>query len=217
MTLPIPCLWVYLCILVSFFLMRSLFAEEDKQEGEVIFHIEECSSGIDYPTKGDEWLKVTRGKFDYHLHISHPQVIDGPHFSVPFFWVSPKGKFRDFEWNSLVSTKPHVGGVSWHSACNEAYFFSEDLNGGEVGFRGFFLVDGQDNMDWGASGLLFVYDGKVSTVWRWEYARDPKKKKGVYSFHQSGNEEVKPPEDMMKRISPVFKHAETEAEAWPGP
>lgn len=173
------------------------------------FHIQPCNSGIDYPTKGDESVNVNYGKLTYHVRIYHPEVIKGPHFSTPFFWVSSQE--GETFYDSLISVRSHMEAMSWYSI--HGYFFAEKKGT----LRGFFLEDGVDNADNGASGLLFLYDGKKSTAWRWGYDRDPHKKKGSYHIISADALKKPAPADLIKKLAPILNHAEKQADAWPGP
>lgn len=175
------------------------------------FHIQKCSSGKDYPTKGDESVSVDYKKHSYHVRILHPKVIKGPHFSTPFFWVSERGKKNDF--SSLpITVRTHIGGLSWHSANFGSYFFAEK-NGA---LRGFFLEDGFDNADNGSSGLMFLHDGKDAAVWRWTNDGRRKKVKSVYRIFSCDDAKKPAPASLIKKLAPLLDFAEEEAGGWPG-
>lgn len=148
------------------------------------------------------------------MKILHPEVMDGPHFSTPFFWVSKEGKANklpDKLPDDILTLKTHIGGLSWHSI--NGYFLAEN----EGPLRGFFLEDGFDNADNGSSGLIFLYDGKESTAWSWNYERDPKESKGSYRI-ASADQLAKPlPSHLLKTLAPLLNLAEKEADGWPGP
>lgn len=185
----------------------QLPAEPSAPQGGL--HIQKCESGVDDPAKGDESVKVTYGERIYHVRVLHPRVVEGPHFSTPFFWVSDKAGENYFE--SLLALRPHIGGLSWHSG--NGYFFAEK-NGP---LRGFFLEDGFDNWDDRSSGLIFVHDGKHSTAWRWEYDDQPDGKKRGYHI-TSADDLAKPaPKELIQALTPVLELAEKEAGGWPGP
>jgi hypothetical protein len=174
-------------------------------------HIQKCHSGIDYPTKGDESVNVSYKGVTYHLKILHPKVMEGPHFSTPFFWISKGDEIQGHLPNGILTLKTHIGGLNWHSI--RGYFFAEN----EGSLRGFFLEDGFDNADNGSSGLIFINDGKDSIAWRWIYDRDPNKSKGSYRI-VSADELAKPlPPHLLKVLAPLLDLAEKEADAWPGP
>lgn len=172
--------------------------------------IKPVSSGVDYPTKGDESLDVGHGDYIYHLRIVHPKVVEGPHFSSPFFWVSEEGE----EGFSLpfLTVRSHVGGLSWYS-CNWGYFFAEKKGR----LRGFFLENGFDNADNGSAGLLLLHDGKESTAWTWRYDRPAAQRRGDYKIADVHNAEKPLPEGIWKRVQAVLDHAAKEADYWPGP
>jgi len=184
---------------------------EDKFSNEKSdLHIQKCNSGIDDPTKGDESASASYAGSTYHVKILHPKVMEGPHFSTPFFWVSRKGKENHLP-KDIITLETHIGGLSWHSV--KGYFFAE--KDGTLG--GFFLEDGFDNADNGSSGLIFVDDGKASSGWSWSYRRDTKESKGSYRI-TSADPWAKPmPPHLLKALAPVLKLAEKEANAWPGP
>ena len=184
---------------------------EDKvSKEESDLHIQKFNSGIDDPTEGDESTSVSYEESDYHVKILHPKVMDGPHFSTPFFWVSRKGKENHLP-KDILTLKTHIGGLSWHSI--EGYFFAEK----EGSLGGFFLEDGFDNADNGSSGLIFVNDGKASSGWSWSYRRDTKETKGSYRIASADPWAQPMPPHLLKALAPVLKLAEKEANAWPGP
>jgi hypothetical protein len=173
-------------------------------------HIQKCNSGIDDPTEGDESASVSYAGSAYHVKILHPKVMDGPHFSTPFFWVIRKGKENHLP-EDILTLKTHIGGLSWHSV--KGYFFAEK----EGSLGGFFLEDGFDNADNGSSGLIFVNDGKASSGWSWSYRRDAKESKGSYRIASADPWAQPMPPHLLKALAPVLKFAEKEANAWPGP
>jgi hypothetical protein len=198
----------------SFFLFSLIISVNHALHGqtpkvEAKFHIEKCDSGIDYPTDGNESVDVKHGNHSFHVRIYHPKVIEGPHFSSPFFWISDQDDGLDFE--SFITVRSHVGGLSWHSA--DGYFFAEK----EGALRGFFLEDGFDNADNGSSGLLFLRDKGQSSAWRWSYVRPASEKKGHYEITDANDTTKILPDALLKRIAPILDHAEHEAGAWPGP
>lgn len=172
--------------------------------------IKPCSSGIDYPTKGDEAVDVTHGEHIYHVRIYHPKVVEGPHFSSPFFWLSKRGA-EGFSW-PILTVRSHVGGLSWYS-CNQGYFFAEKKGS----LRGFFLENGFDNADNGSSGLLLFHDGEVSTAWKWVYQRPASQRKGKYVIADAHDSKKALPAAIWKRLQTLLDHAEKEADFWPGP
>ena len=176
---------------------------------EVQFHIEKCSSGIDYPTKGDESVDVEYEGRKYHVRIYHPHVVDGPHFSTPFFWIS--GKDQKAEYQSLLSVRSLIAGLGWHSI--DGYFFAE-LDGE---LRGFFLEDGFDNADNGSSGLIFLHDGGKSSAWKWSYIREARQNEGQYEITDANDPKKAVPEALLRRIASVIEYAAVQAEFWPGP
>ena len=173
-------------------------------------------SGVDHPDKGDESVLIISGKNTYRLKVLHPKVINGPHFSVPFFWVGFKDKGNDFNWNSLVSKESFASGLTWHSA--SGYFFEESEKKKNVlRYSGFLTIDGQDNADWGATGLLFLYDTKKSSIWKWTYTRSPEKSKGHFKLESARIGQKGDVKAIRKRLSSLFEYAEKQADAWPGP
>lgn len=178
-------------------------------KAEAKFHIEKCSSGVDYPTKGDEAVNVEHGDRVFHVRIYHPKVVEGPHFSTPFFWGSERGK-KD-SYNDIMAVRPHVGGLSWHSI--NGYFFAEK----DGTLKGFFLEDGFDNADNGSSGLLFLRDNGKSSAWRWSYVRSAAEKKGRYEVVDANNSKKAAPAALLRRLFPILDHAEVQADFWPGP
>jgi len=185
----------------------SLNAESSKDENPL--HIEKCSSGIHYPTKGDESLDLKYKDHVYHLRIYHPKVVEGPHFSTPFFWASDAKEKKTY--HTVVTLPSHIGGLSWYSI--NGYFFAE--KNGKL--RGFFLENGFDNADNGSTGLIFLHDGATPTAWRWIYDRDPNKEKGTYRVVSTDKSENPAPKELISKISAVMNLAEKEANAWPGP
>lgn len=175
------------------------------------FKLEPVKSGINYPTEGNEKIVIKRGKLGYHCQILHPGIAEGPHLSVPLFWISMDGEF------TTIATAPTlVEGLHWHSL-NQAYFFSEMIDQKKTGLSGFFLEDGRDNADSGARGLICLYDGKQATIWRWVYHRDSGNRQGYYQITESDKLDKAMPEDLIKRLAPILTHAEKEADAWTGP
>ncbi len=191
-------------------IMASGLALGGTGEDQSPLHIQKCSSGKDYPTKGDESVRVDYGKHSYHVSILHPKVLKGPHFSTPFFWVSERGKKHDFV--SLITVRSHIGGLSWHSANLGSYFFAEKKGN----LRGFFLEDGFDNADDGSSGLIFLHDGKDAVVWRWTNGGRRKKVKGVYRIFSCDDANTPAPASLIKKLALILEHAEEEAGGWPG-
>jgi hypothetical protein len=174
-------------------------------------HVQKCHSAIGYPTEGDESLDVKYAGLEYHLRILHPKVVGGPHFSTPFFWISKAGEIEGDLPDGIVTLKTHIGGLSWHAI--RGYFFAEN----EGALRGFFLEDGFDNADNGSSGLIFLFDGKESTAWRWNYDRDSSKSKGSYRIASADGLANPLPRHLLKALAPLLNLAEKEADAWPGP
>ncbi len=197
-------------ILSAFALLvaNPLCAAEEKKPSTL--EINKVSSGIAYPTKGDESLKIKHGELTYHAKVLHPKVLDGPHFSTPFFWATKKGEFNVFE--GLVTWKTHIGGLDWLSL-NNGYFFTEKK--GKL--RGFFFEDGFDNYDNGSSGLIVIFKDQLPIVWKWEYDRDPNKPKGHYIITDINDPKKAAPAALFKQLDEVLKLAEKEADAWPGP
>jgi hypothetical protein len=184
---------------------------EDKDSDEnTTLHIQKVQSGIDHPTKGNESVEVNYSGSTYHMKILHPKVIDGPHFSTPFFWTSRNGDIRSIP-EDIVTFQTHIGGLSWHSI--RGYFFAEN----EGSLRGFFVEDGFDNADNGSSGLIFVQDGKKSSGWIWIYERDSNESKGSYRITSADRRTESMPPPLLKALAPVLNLAEKEADAWPGP
>jgi hypothetical protein len=199
-----------LCVLLLTLILSvnyALHGQTPKVEAQ--FHIEKCTSGIDYPTKGDESVDVKHGGHTFHVRIYHPKVVEGPHFSSPFFWISSRDKGLVYE--SIVTVRSHVGGLSWHSA--NGYFFAAK----ERELRGFFLEDGFDNADNGSSGLIFLSDEGKTSAWRWSYIRPASEKKGRYVIVDANETNKAAPASLLKQIAPVLDHAEVEADFWPGP
>jgi hypothetical protein len=116
----------------------------------------------------------------------------------------------------MISPPSHVGALTWHSA-NTAYFFAEESKGGANPFAGFFLQDGWDNADWGASGLLFVYDGNEVSAWNWGYSRQPEEKRGRYMITNVMDKSKPAPDSLIERLTPILDRAERDADSWPGP
>jgi hypothetical protein len=190
-------------------IIALLFIPSLPSNASGLLHIEKCSSGIEYPDKGDESVDVVYNSKIYHLRIFHPRSPKSAHFSSPFFWVSEQN-IENSEQDYL-SIRSHIGVLGWHSI--RGYFFAEKKRA----IRGYFIQDGFDNADWGSSGLLFLHDGKSSRVWRWVYERSPGKKKGKYDIFSMGQKHKKAPVDVVDRIKDVLALAENEANAWPGP
>jgi hypothetical protein len=195
-------------LLVSSILMTCLISSPIVK-GEEGFHIQKCSSGVEYPTKGDEAVNVEYGDSGYHVRILHPNLAPGPHFSTPVFWVSRGGE-TDFE-RQFIAVPTSVGGLTWNSI--NGYFFAEK----QGGLRGFFLEDGFENSDFGSSGLLFLCDGDECSAWKWSYLRNAGEKKGRFQVTNAADPSKLAPDKILKRLGTVLKYAETEADAWPGP
>ena len=177
----IPLLLILICT-------HSLWGQATKIETQ--FHIEKCKSGIDYPTKGDESVDVKYKNHVFHVRIYHPKVVEGPHFSTPFFWISERGKKNSYD--NFATLRPHIGGLSWHSI--NGYFFAEK----EGALRGFFLEDGFDNADNGSSGLLFLHENGESFAWRWFYTKQANQKKGRYEITDANNAKKDAPVTLLK-------------------
>ncbi len=189
--------------------MGISLAQGDQQSAD--FHIQKCSSEVDYPDKGDESLNVEYAGSTYRVRIAHPKIAPvETHVSCPFFWVEGKVGLDSFE--QIVTVRTFIHPLSWHSAC-WAYFFAEKH--GQL--RGFFLENGCDNADNGSSGLLFLQDGKTVSAWHWMYHRDPEKPKGHYEINAAEEAGKVMPKELMKRILPMLERAEKDADAWPGP
>jgi len=108
-----------------------------------------------------------------------------------------------------------VDGLHWNSA-NVAYFFAEVKKDEPHPLKGFFLVNGADNADSGATGLLFLFDGKNSSAWTWTYSQPPDEKRSRYQITGATDGKTAPT-DLLKRLDQVLKHAEREAGGWTGP
>lgn len=178
-------------------------------EGEDRFHIQKCSSGVEYPTEGDESIDIEYGDRGHHVRILHPRFFTGPHFSSPFFWVSKSGEVESR--NQFIAVRTVTGGLTWNSI--NGYFFAE--NKGSL--RGFFLEDGCENADFGSSGLLFLFDGDKCSAWKWSYLRQAEEKKGTFHVTEADDPTKPAPSELLKQLSQVFEHAEAQADAWPGP
>lgn len=169
-------------------------------------YFEKVSSGVEYPNR-DEAVDIVFGKDVYHIRIYHAESI-GPHFSSPLFGVTRE---NEWWWSSTISSPNLIAVLQWHSI--KGYFFSLKSKD----FAGFFIEDGVDNWNWGASGLIFINEGLNSTAWYWKYDRDPDKKRGSYQI-KSTDINAKPfPASFLKILSPLLAQAEKEAEYWPGP
>lgn len=197
------------------FLTISLPAAEETTPKDGPLLIQECSSGIDYPDKGDEKLAVDHGGLTFHVKILHPDILgNGMHFSTPFFWVS--GKEAEVQWPPVVTVKTHVDGLSWNSA-QRAYFFAEKEAKDGKGLRGFLLENGYDNWDSGCQGLLFLYDGENKTAWSWSHGFKEPGQKFQFRVFAADDPKKAMPEDLSKRITQVLLHAEKKAGGWTGP
>jgi len=188
---------------------HTLYGQVPKPKVETQFHIEKCTSGIDYPTKGDESVDVKYGDHVFHVRIYHPIVVEDLYFSTPLFWIS-KQKYG-LVYKSFVTVRSHVGVLSWHSI--NGYFFAAKHGT----LRGFFLEDGFDNWDNGSSGLLFLHDDGKSSAWRWRYVRPASQKKGHYKIVDANNAKKAAPATLLKKIAPILDYAEVQADFWPGP
>ncbi|MBU1219041.1 hypothetical protein KKF34_14960 [Myxococcota bacterium] len=152
---------IYYRIYTTYSLIVATFNQYfDEKTG---LYFERCSSFVEYPDR-DEAVDFAFKKDVFHVRIYHPVSLYGPHFSSPFFWVSTD---KHAAFNHFVSAPSHVGALKWHSI--KGYFFSlkDDI------FSGFFLEDGFDNWNSGSSGLIFIYNGKESSSWYWEFDIDP--------------------------------------------
>lgn len=204
------------CVLLP----QSLLLGEPKAAQGLI--LKEYSSQIDYPTKGDESLDIIYQGRIYHARVLHPEIVPGPHFSTALFWVGTEGEMPTSGIGGLVSAPTQGQGLNWHSL-NWVSFFSESQGKPEEGGKsdeilsGFLAVDGQDNADWGASGLLYLYDGKACTLWSWIYSREPEEAKGVYTIVSANDPAKALPANWRKRLSPLLEKAEVAADYWPGP
>ena len=78
------------------------------------------------------------------------------------------------------------------------------------------MPDGWDNIDWGASGLLFLYDGLETTSWKWAYSRELDEAAGSYRITESSDDSKEAPADLVSRITVVLDYAAREADFWPG-
>lgn len=107
--------------ILTFFLGSNWMLKAQESQVEEGFHIEKVSSGVDYPTKGNEAIDVRFSDRIFHVRIFHPKVIEGPHFSTPFFWTSVPEEPNGFDGYLTLAT--HFGGLSWHSI--NGYFFAE--------------------------------------------------------------------------------------------
>lgn len=178
-------------------------------KGEDRFDIQNCSSGVEYPTEGDESIDIDYGDRGFHVRILHPGFFAGPHFSSPVFWVSKSGEVESP--NHFVAVRTTAGGLTWNSI--NGYFFA----GKKGTLRGFFLEDGRENADFGSSGLLFLFDGAQSSAWKWSYMRRAEEKKGTFRVTEADDPAKPAPDELLEQLSQVFEHAEAQADAWPGP
>lgn len=192
-----------------FLLMMGCLVLFPRLKADEGFHIRKCSSGVEYPTDGDESVDVEYGGRGYHVRILHPKLAPGPHFSTPVFWVSQSGE-TDFE-RQFISLPTSVGGLTWNSI--NGYFFAEENDG----LRGFFLEDGFENSDFGSAGLLFLFDGNKCSAWKWSYLRQAGQTKGMFQITDAADPAKPAPDELFKQLGSVLKHAETQADAWPGP
>lgn len=211
-----------LLLLFLLFLLCALAPQSallGEPEGESALLIQEHSSKIDYPSQGDESLDIAHRGRIYRARVLHPEVVAGPHFSTALFWVGKEGEEPFSGIGGMVSVPTRAQGLSWHSL-NKSYFFSEKQGEPEStpkSLSGLLTIDGWDNADWGAGGLLYLYDGEICSVWAWTYTREPDEAKGSYQFC-SVNDATQPlPGDWEKRLSPLLEKAEIAADYWPGP
>jgi len=169
--------------------------------------IQKCNSGIDYPTKGDESVKVEYEGLTYHMKVLHPKVTEGPHYSTPFFWIS---KGNETVWGKdTLTLKTHIGGLYWLRI--KGYFFAEK----EGSLRGFFLQNGVDNAQNGMEGLIYVYDEKDKfKAWDWSYDIAPNESKGTYQITSADGLGNPAPPHFLKALAPLLDIAEKEADGW---
>lgn len=194
---------------------HPLHAKPEEEDKPLL--IRECSSGVDYPDKGDETLAIDHGDLTFHVKILHPKIVEGPHFSTPFFWVSKQGAAEEgFDRDAFVTLMTDVGAVNWNSA-NHGYFFAEKKPEGGKALRGFLLENGYDNADSGCHGLLFLFDGERASAWNWSYHRQEADKGPVFRVTGPDRADEALPEAIFRRISPVLEHAKEEASGWTGP
>ncbi|SHI49830.1 hypothetical protein SAMN02745181_0259 [Rubritalea squalenifaciens DSM 18772] len=194
------------CVSVLF-LVLGLLAQLSSGE----FKIESLKSGISYPTEGDEEITIKRENIHYRALVLHPKIIEGLHVSVSFFVVNDGEHFK-----AIATAPSHLDVLSWHSL-NQAYFFSaQDDEGGAI-LSGFFLEDGHDNADNGSAGLIFLYQSRKATAWRWHYVRDPQLSKGKFFITEASDRDKSIPNNLIEQLTPILKHAEKEADSWPGP
>lgn len=211
-----------LSLLCAILPQSVLLGEPNDKKALSPLFLKEYRSQTSYPTQGDEALDITRGGRVYRLRVLHPQVVDGPHFSTALFWVGKDGDEPTSGIGGMVSSLTRAEGLSWHSL-DQAIFFSETQGSaqadgkGEHGLSGVLAIDGWDNADWGAGGLLYLYDGARCTLWKWTYTREPEEAKGTYQIVALQDATKPLPAEWQKRLNPVLERAEVAADYWPGP